>query len=419
MNIQDIIYKKKNKIKLSNKEIYFFVDNFCNGKISKDDMTLLLKEIYDKGMDEEETYYLTKAYIDSGEIIDLSDIGVCADKHSTGGVGDKTTFVVCPLVASCGVNVVKFSGKSLGNTGGTIDKLESIPGFNTNLSSKQIKKQVKELKLSLSALTIDIVPADKLIYDLRDKNNLVDSIPLIAASIMSKKIASGADTITLDIKVGRGAFMKNIEDATKLGSLMINIGKRFNKKVIAILTNMDYPLGTSVGNGIEILEALEVLKGNGDKDFIKLCLTLATYMVSITKNIDLDLAQKQVKENLYNGKALALFKEVIKFQGGDINNIKLAKNIYKIKSNEEGYIIDIDPYKLSEEVNKYIRKDNIINYNIGIVLTKKINDYVNINDTMALLYCDQEVDINKFLDVYKITKEKINKKEIILGLQRM
>lgn len=418
MNIKDIIDKKKNSIKLSNKEIYFFVDNFCNGKINKDDMTLLLRQIYDKGMDEEETYYLTKAYIDSGEVIDLSDIGVCADKHSTGGVGDKTTFVVCPLVAACGVNVVKFSGKSLGFSGGTIDKLESIPGFNTNLSSKQIKEQVKKLKLSLSALNIDIASADKLIYDLRDKTGLVDSIPLIAASIMSKKIASGANTITLDIKVGRGAFMKNIEDATKLGNLMINIGKRFNKKVIAILTNMDYPLGTSIGNGIEILEALEVLKGNGDKNFIKLCLTLATYMVSITKNIDLDVAQQQVKENLYNGKALELFKDLIKSQGGDLSNIKLAKKIYKIKSNIEGYITDIDPYKLSKELNKYIREGNNINYDVGLVLTKNINDYVNINDTIALLYCDKEVDINMFLEAYKFSKEKISKKEIIFGLQK-
>lgn len=419
MNKLDIINNKKNKKKLSYEELKYFIDNFCNGNISKEDMVLLLKEIYDNGMDEEETYYLTKTYIESGETLDLSDIGICADKHSTGGVGDKTTFVVCPLVAACGVNVVKFSGKSLGNTGGTIDKLESIPGFNTKLTSKEIKKQVKELKLSLSALTIDIVPADKLIYDLRDKNNLVDSIPLIAASIMSKKIASGADTITLDIKVGRGAFMKSIEDATKLGSLMINIGKRFNKKVIAILTNMDYPLGTSIGNSIEVLEALDVLAGNGDKDFIKLCLTLATYMVSITKNISLEEAKVEVKENLYNGKALELFKKVIKSQEGDLNKIKLAKNIQKIKSNMEGYINDINPYKLYEELNKYIKENNIINNDVGIVLNKKINDYVNVNDTLALVYCDKQVNIDNFLEAYSISKEKINKKEIIFGIQKI
>ncbi|HOZ54343.1 MAG TPA: thymidine phosphorylase [Bacilli bacterium] len=418
MNKIEIINKKKNKEKLSYEEMKYFIDNYCNGKISNEDMISLLKQIYDNGMDEEETYYLTKAYIESGEVVDLSDIGLCADKHSTGGVGDKTTFIVCPIVAACGVNVVKFSGKSLGNTGGTIDKLESIPGFNTKLSIEDIKKQVKELKLSLSALTLDIVPADKLIYDLRDKNNLVDSIPLIAASIMSKKIASGASTITLDIKVGRGAFMKNIEDATKLASLMINIGKRFNKKVIAILTNMDYPLGQSIGNSIEVLEALEVLKGNGDKDFIKLCLTLATYMVSITKDISLEDAQKEVKTNLYNGKALEVFKKVIKAQGGDVEKIKLTTKAHKIKSREDGYIVDIDPYKLSCNINKYIRKNNTINYDIGIVLNKKINDYIKKDETLAIIYGDCNIEDDEILNSYIFSKEKIEKKKIVYGVIR-
>lgn len=416
MNIQDIINKKKKKMKLSNEEISFFVDNFCNGKINIDNMALLLKEIYDNGMDEEETYYLTKAYINSGETINLTDIGICADKHSTGGVGDKTTFVVCPLVAACGVNVVKFSGKSLGNTGGTIDKLESIPGFNTNLSSKQIKEQIKELKLSLSALTIDIVPADKLIYDLRDKKGLVDSIPLIAASIMSKKIASGADTITLDVKVGKGAFMKNIEEATKLASLMINIGKRFNKKVVALLTNMDYPLGLTIGNSIEVLEAIETLKGNGDKDFIKLCLTLATYMVSITKDISLEQAKKEVKNNFYNGKALKLFKLLIKKQGGEINNIKLCDKTYEIKSKESGYISDIDANKISKEINKYIKINGKINYNVGLLLTKSVGDYVNKEEPIIIIYCNELVEEDNFLDAYKFTSQKPEKKQIIYGV---
>ena len=268
MNIIDIVNKKDNKEELSYEEIKYAVDNYVSGNINDDDMTLLLKSILKNDMTNEETYNLTKVMIESGDVIDLSKInGIKVDKHSTGGVGDKTTLVVLPIVASSNVKIAKMSGRSLGFTGGTIDKLESIKGFNVNLSKEDFINQVNNIGMALTSQTGNLVPADKKIYALRDVTNTTESIPLIASSKKKKKIASGADKIVLDVKVGTGAFMKNKEDARRLSEVMIEIGKRFNREVVAIITNMEYPLGNTVGNSVEVKEAIDTLSSHGDKRF--------------------------------------------------------------------------------------------------------------------------------------------------------
>ena len=327
MNIVDIIEKKKNNCELTKEEISFTVDNYLNGNINDSQMTSLLMAITINGMSFDETYNLTISMLNSGEIIDLSSInGIKVDKHSTGGVGDKTSLVVLPLVAACDVKIAKMSGRGLGYTGGTIDKLESIGGFNVNLERNDFIDQVNKINLALVSQSGNLVPADKKIYALRDVTGTTESIPLIVSSIMSKKLASGADKIVLDVKVGKGAFMKNIDDARELAKNMVKIGNSFGKETVAILTNMDYPLGYTVGNSLEVLESIDTLDCKGETNFTKLCLLIASYMVSLGKNIDLDEAYKEVEEVYKNKKGLNKFYEFIKAQGGDINNIKISYN---------------------------------------------------------------------------------------------
>lgn len=411
MNIVNIIEKKKNKNELSFNEIKYAVDGYIIGIVKDYQMSALLMAIVLNGMSEEETFNLTKIMLDSGNKLDLSKInGIKVDKHSTGGIGDTTSLVVLPLVASCGVKVAKMSGRGLGYTGGTIDKLESIDGFNTTIEEDKFLNQVNKIGISLVAQTKDLVPADKKIYALRDVTGTTESIPLIASSIMSKKLASGSDKIVLDVKVGKGAFMKNIQDAKELAELMVKIGNNAGKETVAILTNMDFPLGRTIGNGIEVEEAINTLIGKGDKNFLNLCLVLASYMVSLGLNISLDDAFIKVKENYENKNGYDKLIEFVEAQGGNINSIDICSKKYPIVSTKEGYITDIDSIGLASLANSLgagrIKKDDKINHGVGIILNKIYGEKVNINDTLAYVVSDFDVNTTLFETLFTIEKNK-------------
>ena len=419
MTMYDIIEKKKNKQSLTKEEIDFFINGYVNNKIPDYQVSSLLMAIVLNGMNEEEVTNLTIAMANSGDKINYNFNTV--DKHSTGGVGDKTTLIIAPIVASLNCKVAKMSGKGLGFTGGTIDKLESIPDFKVQLTDEQFISQINNINLALISQTKNIAPADKKIYALRDVTATVDSIPLIASSIMSKKIASGASNLVLDVKVGSGAFMKNLDSAKKLASTMVNIGKNSNINTLAILSNMNQPLGNNIGNILEVKEAIEVLNGNGPKDLKELSIELASYMVSLYKKITYEEAFKQVTEVLENKQALAKFYEFIKYQGGNIEKVKFTpKYEYKVYSKQEGYITKMN----TEEIGKIasllgagrMTKDDVIDYEAGIVLNKKINDYVKVNDLLATLYTNKEIDLtNNYLETIEITDEKIEN-DLILGV---
>ena len=421
MNIHDITNKKDNKEELSYEEIKYVVDNYLYEVINDDDMTLFLKSILKNDMTIDEIYNLTKVMIESGDIIDLSLIdGIKIDKHSTGGVGDKTTLVIGPLVCACGVKMPKMSGRALGFTGGTIDKLESIKGFNTSLSKEDFIKQVNDIGFAISSQTGNLVPADKKIYALRDVTGTTNSIALISSSIMSKKIAAGADKIVLDVKVGKGAFMKTKEDAIKLSNVMIEIGKRFNREVVCIITSMDYPLGNTIGNSLEVKEAIDTLDNIGDERFTKLCLIIASYIVSIGKNISIDEATDEIIEKFKNKEGLKKFYEFVKYQGGDINSLEFGKNKIEVKAEKEGYLTDIDTIKLAEFVNnlgagRKIKNDEI-DHSVGFVLNKKINDKIEKNDTLGYIICNGDIRINDLNSYFYISDNKTEEKEIVLDV---
>lgn len=390
--ILDIINKKRLGEELSYKEMDYFFNGYLNGEIADYQMSSLLMAICINGMSDEEIFGLTKIFIDSGDVLDFSDIpGIKVDKHSTGGIGDKTTLVIAPIVASLDVPVVKMSGRGLGYTGGTIDKLESIPGFRIDLSDEEIIKQVHDINLVVTGQTADLVPMDKVIYALRDVTGTVSSIPLIASSIMSKKIAGGADKILIDIKVGNGALLQTREDADKLSELMIKIGKVYHREVRTIISDMNVPLGRCIGNSLEVLEAIDVLKGQSDKtNFTDLCIELATEMVSMGKNISSEEANKQVLESLKNGLAYNKFLEMVEKQGGNINKIKVSKTEIGIKSPFTGTIKDINALELGKlslalGAGK-ISKDEKIDYTVGIKLEKLVGDHVKKGDLLATLY---------------------------------
>lgn len=421
MDIVDIIVKKENNLELSKEEIDYAVDEYVKGNIDDSRMSSLLTAITINGMTFNETYNLTTSMLESGDKIDLSLIdGIKVDKHSTGGIGDKTTFVAVPLAASLGVKVAKMSGRSLGYTGGTIDKLESIPGFKTVLKPEEFIKEVNDINMAIVSQTENIVPADKKIYALRDYTGNTESIPLIASSIMSKKLASGSDKIVLDVKVGEGAFMKNLDDARKLTRLMVDIGNKHGKETVAILSNMEDPLGYAVGNSLEVKEAIETLKGNGDKNFTNLCVLIAAYMLHLSKSISIEDAIDMVKTNLYNGKGLKKLYEFISYQKGDISKIKESKNIVEIYSNKCGYVTDINSINLSKLVSKLgagrINKDDEIDHSVGVVLNKKINDKVDINDLLLKVYCNGEMNPQEFIDLFTITENRKDDVKIVLDI---
>ena len=423
MNIIDIITKKKQNKQLSYDELKFVIDGYLNDEIKDYQMSALLMAIVINGMNDEETFNLTKVMLNSGDKIDLSEIsGIKVDKHSTGGVGDKTTLVVAPLVASCGVPVAKMSGRGLGFSGGTIDKLESIDGFNTNLSNEEFINQVNKIKIAIVSQTGNLAPADKKIYALRDVTATVDSIPLIASSIMSKKLASGADKIVLDVKVGKGAFMTNMTDAKKLAQTMVDIGKKFGKEVIAFITDMDCPLGKTIGNALEVREAIDTLDGNGDERFTNLCIKLSAYMVSLGLKISVEEAFDMVVNKLNNKEGLNKFYEFVKYQGGNIDKIEVSNSKYEIYSNKSGYITSIDPLILAKFANSLgagrNKKEDKINHKVGIVLNKTINDEVKVNDILGYVYSDIDVDTSLLNNAFKIEKEGITQEDIIIDILR-
>ena len=408
MDIMDIISKKRLKQELSFEELKYTVDGFLNGSILDCQMSSLLMAIVLNGMTDRETFDLTEIMLNSGATIDLTKIdGIKVDKHSTGGIGDKTSLVLVPLVASCGVKVAKMSGRSLGYTGGTIDKLESIDGYNVSLTSEELVKQVNEIGCALVSQTQELVPADKKIYALRDLTGTVESIPLIASSIMSKKLASGVDKIVIDIKVGQGAFMKDVESAKKLAELMVKIGKNKGKETICVLSNMNQPLGNYIGNALEVHESIDVLKGNGPKDLIEVITTLASLMVQLGKNISLDEAKKEVLDNLKNGKAYQKFVELVEHQGGNVENIPISSHIFSVKSTKTGFVTNIIADKLGELERKMasnrFHQDGLIDHTVGFILNKKVGDYVLENEELVKVYLNtNDINVKEVLDCFEI-----------------
>ena len=420
MDILDIIDKKEKRQKLSREELKYVIDGYLNGSIKDYQMSALLTEIDLLGLTEEETINLTDIMLNSGEILDLGFDNI-TDKHSTGGVGDKTTIVLAPLVASLGVKVAKMSGRGLGHTGGTIDKLESIQGFQTSMTLNQFKEQVNKINIALVGQMGNLVPADKKIYALRDVTGTVDSIPLIASSIMSKKLASGASNIVIDLKVGNGALVNNLEEAKELANLMVKIGKNNNKKTACVLTNMDEPLGYAVGNSIEVLEAINTLKGHGPEDLTNLVIKLASLMVSMGLNIEESEAEEKVKENLYNGKGYEKLLEWVEAQNGDINNIPLAKHSKIISSPKEGYISAINALEIGKLSRKLgagrLTKDEKIDLTVGIIINHKVGDYIKKGVPLAqIIYNEKEIANDDIISCFKISEEKIEKPKLIIDI---
>ena len=430
MRAVDIIINKRDNLKLTKEEIDFMINGYVDGSVTDYQMSAFTMAVFFNGMDEEESTYLTNAMLHSGDILDLSEInGIKVDKHSTGGVGDKTSLVLGPLLASLGIKVAKMSGRGLGHTGGTLDKLESIPGYNIHLSDKEFIEQVNDIGIALVGQTAVLAPADKKLYSLRDVTGTVESIPLIASSIMSKKLASGADAICLDVKVGSGAFMKNVSQATKLANLMVKIGKNCGKEMTAILTNMDEPLGFAVGNSLEVIEAVNTLNGCGPKDFTELCLTIASYLVVDSKKADtLEDARILLEKQIYNKEGLKYLAKLIKAQGGNEeyiynpNLFKLGKHKIDVISNKTGNISRIDALAIGNAAmmlgagRKKIT--DVIDHSVGIVLHKKVGSYINKGDVIATIYANKE-DVNQelemILDAFNVSTDNICPK-LILGV---
>lgn len=389
--ILDIISKKANKYELTKEELETIFMGYLKGEVKDYQMSAFLMAICINDMSDSEIFALTDIFIRSGDVLDLSFIdAIKVDKHSTGGVGDKTTLIIAPIVASCNVPVIKMSGRGLGYTGGTIDKLESIPGFTVDLTEEEIKKQAKDIGLVITSQTKDLAPLDKKVYALRDVTATTNSIPLIASSIMSKKIAGGADKIVIDIKVGNGALIKTKEEAERLSSLLIKIGTYYQKEVRTVISDMNRPLGHNIGNKLEVMEALDVLKGNTKGNLLDLSLTLASKMVSLGKGISEDKAMVEVKENLQNGKALDKFLEFVKYQHGNIDELEINAKVYNIKANKNGTLKDINALNIAK-LSEYLgagrkSKDEKIDYNAGIVIKKEIGDEIKEGDILASLY---------------------------------
>ena len=401
MNIQKIIEKKRDKKILNKEEIDYFITNYTNGNIPDYQAAALVMTIYINGMNEEEITNLTISMANSGDVLDLSELGIVVDKHSTGGIGDKVTLILGPIIASLGIPVAKMSGRGLGYTGGTIDKLESIPGYNTNVDEKQFRENVKKIGISLIGQNLNLAPADKKIYALRDTIAATESIPLISSSIMSKKIAAGANKIVLDVTYGSGAFMKTKEEAEKLAKMMTKIGKLANKETICVLTSMEEPLGKYVGNSLEVIEAIEFLKGNMQKDVKEVVLELGANMMKLA-GIGDDIEKNKIRmlEQISNGKALSKFKELIENQGGDIsyiedtNKFEKAKYRFEVKSQKNGEILKIDARTVGEVSVGLgagrIKKEDKIDSSVGIQIEKKSGDVIKEGEILAYIYANDE-----------------------------
>ena len=431
MRVVDLIAKKRDGLNLSEQEIEFLVEGITTRAIPDYQVAALCMAIFFQGMDREEISNLTLKMAHSGEIVDLSGIqGKKIDKHSTGGVGDKTTLVVTPLVASCGVKVAKMSGRGLGHTGGTIDKLESIPGFNVNLKKEEFIQQVNKIGLSVIAQTNELAPADKYLYSLRDVTATVDSIPLIASSIMSKKIASGADNFVLDVKTGNGAFMATVEEAFELARTLVGIGKTVGKETIAYITDMNQPLGRLVGNSLEVQEAILTLNGEGPEDLVELSVQLGSSMLVIAGcSANESEARKLLESKLRSKKALQKFAEMIEIQGGDrrvVDNLDLlpqAKYKYDVKIAREGYVTEIDTKEIGLSAMKLGAgrgsKDEKIDLAVGLEMRKKIGDFVRADERIAVIYSNSQDVISgvaeKIRGAYKLSSVKPAYHDLIYG----
>lgn len=434
MNIRmsDLIVKKRNGGTLTGEEIGFMVEGYTNGRIPDYQMSAMMMAIYFQGMNEEETLSLTMAMRDSGEVLNLKAIdGIKVDKHSTGGVGDKTSLALAPMAAACGIPVAKMSGRGLGHTGGTIDKLESFSGFSTSIPAQKFIENVNRIGISIMGQTADLAPADKKLYALRDVTATVDNMSLIASSIMSKKLAAGADAIVLDVKTGSGAFMKTEEDSFALAREMVKIGNGAGKKCVAVVSDMDQPLGFAVGNALEVKEAVETLQGRGPADFLELCLTLGTQMLLLGKKAETEEeARKKLLAVIEDGSALRKLAEFVEAQGGDsaavydtslLPKASLAK---EIKADRDGFVGHIE----CEEVGICSlllgggreTKESSIDLSVGIMLQKKVGDSVLSGDTLAILYANDgkklEAATERLLRAYRITDEAPEKRSLIKGV---
>ena len=432
MNILEIIAKKRDKKELTKEEIEFFVEGYTNGKITDYQASALIMAIYLNGMTDEETTNLTIAMAYSGEVLDLSKFGEnVVDKHSTGGIGDKVTLILMPIISALGVPVAKMSGRGLGFTGGTIDKLESIPGYNTQISVEEFIDNVEKIGISLMGQTLNLAPADKKIYALRDSISCVENIPLIASSIMSKKIASGANKIVLEVTVGNGAFMKNIDDAKKLSQTMINIGKLAGKETVCVLTNMDEPLGYSVGNTLEVIEAIEALQGDMEDDVKQVVLELGSYMIKLAGfGDDIEENKQKMLDCIDSGIAYIKFLELIENQGGDVSYIndvskfENAKFIRPVLSDKAGYIKSINAEnigKISCELGAgRIKKEDIIDNQVGLIINKKIGDKIEQGEILGIIHANDDSKVQQMaeelINCFDICEEYVEKPKVILGI---
>lgn len=422
MKIIDIIEKKKKGLSLTEEEIKFFIDGIMNNSVEDYQASALLMATYFNGMNIEETTWLTKYMVESGEILDLSEISKdIVDKHSTGGVGDKITLMFLPLMAAAGIHTAKLSGRGLGHTGGTIDKLESIPNFRTDLSIEEFKDKVKTHNTAIAAQTLSLAPADGKLYALRDVTSTVDIIPMIASSVVSKKIASGANHIVLDVKYGSGAFIKTPEEAQKLSEVMVEVGKRLNRNICAVISSMNQPLGRAVGNSVEIQEVIEFLKGNMESDLKEITYTLCqTAFEKAGKFTSKEEAYKYLDELITSGKALEKFREIVKSQGGDDSIIEdytklpQASIKYEVKATKDGYVKNIDALKVAKACKNLgagrDKKSDPIDYSAGIYLTQKYGEPVCSGETIAVIYTNKEDTIKGaeelILDAFEISDEE-------------
>lgn len=429
MNILDIISKKRDKQELSKEEIEYFIEKYTCNEITDYQAAALIMAIYLNGMNKEETANFTMAMAHSGDVLNLSKLGTVVDKHSTGGVGDKVTIIMMPIIAALGVRVAKMSGRGLGYTGGTVDKLESIPGYNTNISEEQFIKNIENIGISLIGQTSNLAPADKKIYALRDSISCVENIPLIASSIMSKKIAAGAEKIVIDVTCGSGAFMKNIENATKLSNTMIEIGNMTKRQTICVITNMDEPIGYTIGNNLEIIEAINCLKGNIPEDIKEIILELGAYILKLAnKGNNLEENKQKIEECINSKKAYNKFLELVKNQGGNIdyiedtNKFDKAKYIIEVLSNKQGYVQELNAQKIGEIAKDLgagrIKKEDNIDKTAGIILNKKVGDFVKEGEILAYIHTNKEDIIEnakeRLFEIYKIDEKEVNKKQNIL-----
>lgn len=432
MRMSDLIVKKRNGGTLTGEEIAFMVEGYTNGRIPDYQMSALMMAVYFQGMNEEETLSLTMAMRDSGEVLNLKAIdGIKVDKHSTGGVGDKTSLALAPMAAACGIPVAKMSGRGLGHTGGTIDKLESFAGFSTSISAQKFVENVNRIGISIMGQTADLAPADKKLYALRDVTATVDNMSLIASSIMSKKLAAGADAIVLDVKTGSGAFMKAEKDSFALAREMVKIGNGAGKRCVAVISDMDQPLGFAVGNALEVKEAIETLRGRGPADFLELCLTLGTQMLLLGKKAETEEeARAKLLAVIEDGSALQKLAEFVEAQGGDsaavYDTALLPKAALEkeIKAGRDGFVGHI----ACEEVGICSlllgggreTKESSIDLSVGIILQKKVGDSVSAGDTLAVLYANDAGRLataaERLQRAYRITDKEPEKRSLIKGV---